>query len=140
MCKCICSQIAQQYTRLDPDAEIIHVILNNPVHSLRGKNDPSVHRNTTAYKPGSRSSHSDRNFSVVADLHDLRDFFCCFCKANCLWQVSAVNRHFVMRIIRFDSAARKETLFSNDRLQRVSNIRCQTVIFCHKTLLFVLLS
>ena len=27
MCKRICSQIAQQYTRLDPDAEILHVIL-----------------------------------------------------------------------------------------------------------------
>ena len=124
-------EILQQDAGLDAHDEIVHVIVQDLVHPARAEHHAARERHAAADETGARAAAGDGDLVVVADLHDLRHFLGRFHVHGDLGEVFAVDRHFVVAVVRVDLFPRGETLIADDSLQLLGNLRCDFVVGCH---------
>ena len=124
-------EILQQDAGLDAHDEIVHVIVQDLVHSARAEHDAARERHAAADETRARAAAGDGDPVFIADLHDLGDFLRRFHVHRDLGEVLAVDRHLVMAVVRVDSLARGKPLFADDSLEPVGDLRGDFIIGCH---------
>ena len=59
--QCVCRQVLQQDTRLNPDNQVVHVVFQDPVHAPGAEYHTACQRNTASHQTGSRSPAGNGN-------------------------------------------------------------------------------
>ena len=59
--QCVCRQILQQDTRLDPNDQVVHVIFQDPVHAPGAEYHTARQRDTASHQAGSSSPAGNGN-------------------------------------------------------------------------------
>ena len=131
VCECISRKITEQHARLDMNTEIVHIVFEDAVHFFSRNYDSTIHRYTAAHKSCSGSPNCSGDLCFIAHLQDSRYFFCRLNQAQRIRHMFAIDRHFIMPVVLFDSAIGKKTLLPDNRFQLVSQFRRQFVVCLH---------
>ena len=124
-------QILQQNAGLQSNSHVGQVVGQNLVHASSGQNQTAVDGNGCTGQRGAGAANGYGNQIVVADLHDLGNFFGGFYFYNSFGCELAVDGHFVVGVLFLYSFTILKTLFTNNCLELFSNFSGDGVEFCH---------
>ena len=124
-------QVLQQNAGLQSNSHVGQVVGQDLVHASSAQNQTAVDGNgcTGQRSAGTANGYGDQ--IVVADLHDLGNFFSSFYFNNSFGCELAVDGHFVVGVFFLYSFTVLKTLFAYNSLQQLSNFSGDGVEFCH---------
>ena len=131
MLKSVCSQIAQANAGLNANEQVVHVVLEDFIHVHGAQYDAAPQRGTTANQASARTANRNGNLVLVAQPHDGSNLFGVAGEANGLGHLSAVDGHFVVRVILADVFANVAIFLADNSLELADQFGSEFVVLSH---------
>ena len=123
-------EVVEQHARLNADDKVFQIVFQNLIHLGGVDEHAAVQRNCTACQTGTGAARGNRNLVFIANLHDCGNLFGAARHNDAVRSMGAINRHFVLAVVRIDVLAGNH-MSGSSCLQLFNDFSCQCVVSTH---------